>query len=75
MEKSSTLNRQLSMCDMISNDVSEINNQGILKSCVTHNICSDNPKLDNNPCTFLQWQKHNEELLGRSVQGHHQSNL
>jgi len=75
MEKSPTLNRQLSMCDMISDDLSEINNQGVLKSCATHNICADNPKLENSFCTFLQWQKHNEELLGRSVQGHHQSNV
>jgi len=75
MEKLSTTNRQLSMCDMISDDLSEINNEGIPRSCVTHNICEDKPKLTNNICTFLQWQKHNEELLSRSVQGHHQSNV
>lgn len=75
MEKSSTPNRQLSMCDMISDDLSGINNQGVPKSCVTHEICADKPKLENNFFTFLQWQKHNEELLNRSVQGHHQSNV
>ncbi|XP_008187402.1 tektin-4 [Acyrthosiphon pisum] len=75
MEKSSTPNRQLSMCDMISDDLSGMNNQDVPKSCVTHDICADKPKLANNFCTFLQWQKHNEELLSRSVQGHHQSNV
>lgn len=75
MDKLSTPNRQLSMCNMISDGLSETNDQGVPKSCVTHNICADSPKLENNYFTFLQWQKHNQELLGRSIQGHHQSNV
>ncbi|KAL4132151.1 hypothetical protein QTP88_009358 [Uroleucon formosanum] len=75
MEKLSTPNRQLSMCNMISDDLSKTKNQGVPNSCVTHNICADKPELENNLYTFLQWQKHNEELLSRSVQGHHQSNV
>ncbi|XP_027850546.1 tektin-4 isoform X1 [Aphis gossypii] len=75
MDKTSTPKRQLSMCDMISDDLSQINNQAIEKPCVTHNICADNPETENKFSSFLEWQKHNEDLLQRSVQGHHHSNV
>ncbi|XP_060854782.1 tektin-4-like [Rhopalosiphum padi] len=75
MEKNSTPNRQLSMCDMISDDLSQIKNQAIDKPCVTHNICADHTEKEITFSSFLQWQKHNEELLNRSNQGHHQSNV
>jgi hypothetical protein len=75
MEKNSTPNRQLSMCDMISDDLSQIKNQAIDKPCVTHNICADHTEKEKTFSSFLQWQKHNEELLNRSNQGHHQSNV
>jgi len=75
MDKTSTPKRQLSMCDMIPDDLSQINNQVIEKPCVTHNICADNPKTEKKFSSFLEWQKHNEDLLQRSVQGHHHSNV
>ncbi|XP_025202603.1 tektin-4 [Melanaphis sacchari] len=75
MEKMSTPNHQISMCDMISNDSSQINNQIIHKPCIIQNICANNPEKEKTFSSFLQWQKHNEVLLNRSVQGHHQLNV
>lgn len=76
MEKS--LKNQLSMCDMIPDDLSQIDaDQNIRKpsTCVTHSICVAHEKPTNDLYSFVQWQKHNKELLSQSIEGHHHSNV
>lgn len=74
MKKS--LENQLTMCDMIQDDPSQSHpDQDVHRTCLTYNICDTPKKLDNDLYTFVQWQRHNEELLSRSIQGHHQSNV
>lgn len=70
------LKSQLTMCDMIPDNPTErTTDQGIRRSCVTYDLCQRPAKEADNLYSFVQWQKHNEDLLSRSAQGHHQSSV
>lgn len=75
MDKS--LVKQNTMCDMIPDDgvFRKNTDQDIHRSCITYNVCKSPEKQDNDLYTFIQWQEHNEDLLRRSIKGHHQSNV
>lgn len=77
MEKS--LQKQLTMCDMIPDVLSQTNTcKNVEKSsdnCVTNSICAALEKPAKDLYSFVQWQKHNKELLSRSIEGHHHSNV
>lgn len=74
MDKS--LVKQSTMCDMIPHNGAQENaDQDTHRSCTTYNICTAPEKQENDLYTFIQWQEHNEDLLRRSIKGHHQSNV
>lgn len=71
-----TLENQLSMCDMIpNNDASKTHDEQGL-TCTAYNVCQTVEKAQENDLyPFVQWHEHNKDLLSRSIQGHHQSNV
>lgn len=77
------LEKQLTMCDMALDDrAPEISNTDQRLSCssdvqqscgeIAEKLLQDN---GSGYYSFGQWQKHNEDMLSRSVRGHHQSNV
>lgn len=69
-----SLEKQLTMCDMLPDDQSHANCSDRQQACLTRNLCIALPE-DDNLYSFVEWQKNNEELLTKSIQGHHQSNV
>lgn len=69
-----SLEKQLTMCDMLPDDQAHANCSDRQQDCLTRNLCNALP-VDNNLYSFVEWQKNNQDLLSRSIQGHHQSNV
>lgn len=74
MEKS--FKKKVSMCDMLIRDQTT-DNQNSYQPCITHDICKTDEKQENNGLLhpIVEWQKYNEDILNRSIQGHHHSNV
>lgn len=74
-----TLAKQATMCDMMpaadGSSGTNVVDDGAPQSCLMRDVGRDPVKQANDLYSFVQWQEHNEDMLIRSVQGHHQSNV